>query len=74
MILYTPMPLEAVMASENDAAPSYREVQYCGINFLVEPGDKGMGKIVQVRSTDPYVYLKPEFQPGREIPLFKGQI
>lgn len=70
MILYTPMPIESIWAVEGTETPSYREVQYCGIIFLVQPSVAGMGKIVQIKSCDPGVYLRPEFQPGREIPLF----
>lgn len=67
LILYTPMPLEAVMASEQDYMPKYREIQYKGVTVLVEPQCSGIGKIFQVKSTDPYVYLKEELQPGKEI-------
>lgn len=70
MILYTPMPLEAVMASEKDDLLVYQEIQYGGITFVVEPASNGRGKIVQIRSTDPNVYLRQEFQPGKEIPLW----
>lgn len=55
------------MASELDYLPKYREIQYKGVTILIEPHCNGRGKIVQVKSTDPYVYLKEEFQPGKEI-------
>lgn len=70
MILYTPMPLEAVMATEQDDLPVYQEIQFGGITFVVEPVSNGRGKIVQIRSTDPNVYLRQEFQPGKNIPLW----
>ncbi|NPV28273.1 MAG: hypothetical protein HPY58_01185 [Firmicutes bacterium] len=69
MILYTPLPLELIWASEGNV-PSYQEVEFSGITFVIQPTGPGIGKIVQIRSSDPNVYLRPEYQPGREISLF----
>lgn len=69
MILYTPFPLELVFAEENTTFP-YQDVVVSGVTLVVQPTGAGLGIIVQVRSTDPAVYLKPEFQPGRQVPLF----
>jgi len=66
MILYTPLPPELIWTNENE--PSiYHEIELGGINFVVQPIGLGIGKIIQVKSSDPYVYLKPEYQPGRLI-------
>ncbi len=69
MILYTPLPLELIWASEDNTF-SYQELEFSGITFLIQPTGIGRGKIIQIKSTDPNVYLKPEYQPGREISLF----
>ncbi|AFV11370.1 hypothetical protein Tph_c11480 [Thermacetogenium phaeum DSM 12270] len=66
MILYTPLPLELVFAEKDGAVP-YQEVVVSGVTLVVQPVGSGLGKIVQIRSTDPAVYLKPEFQPGQQI-------
>ena len=68
MILYTPLPLELVMSVDDNTSP-YQDVELDGVTLVVEPTVAGMGKIVQIRSTDPSVYLRPEFQPGQQIPL-----
>ena len=68
MILYTPLPLELVMSVDDNTSP-YQDVELDGITLVVEPTIAGMGKIVQIRSTDPSVYLRPEFQPGQQISL-----
>ena len=68
MILYTPLPLELVMSVDDNTSP-YQDVELDGVTLVVEPTVAGMGKIVQIRSTDPSVYLRPEFQPGQQISL-----
>jgi len=68
LILYTPLPLELVLLSDDSGSP-YQEIEYDGVTLVVEPMGIGLGKIVQVKSTDPSVYLRPELQPGQQIPL-----
>jgi len=68
LILYTPLPLELVLMSDNSSSP-YQEIEYDGVTLVVQPMAIGLGKIVQVKSTDPSVYLRPELQPGQQIPL-----
>jgi hypothetical protein len=68
LILYTPLPLELVMSVDDNTSP-YQDVELDGVTLVVEPTIAGMGKIVQIRSTDPSVYLRPEFQPGQQISL-----
>ncbi|HHV34985.1 MAG TPA: hypothetical protein GXX59_05340 [Syntrophomonadaceae bacterium] len=68
MILYTPLPMELVMSVEDNSSP-YQEIELDGVTLVVQPTAAGMGKIVQIRSTDPGVYLRPEFQPGQQISL-----
>ncbi|MGB4504716.1 MAG: YlzJ-like family protein [Syntrophaceticus sp.] len=72
MILYTPLPLELVMSAEDTPSP-YQEIELDGVTLVVQPTAAGMGKIVQIRSTDPGVYLRPEFQPGQQVSLSQFQ-
>ncbi len=66
MILYTPLPLELVMMSDESKSP-YQEIEYDGVTLVVQPTGTGLGKIVQIKSTDPAVYLRPDLQPGQQI-------
>lgn len=68
MILYTPLPLELVLSTEENTTP-YQEIELEGVTLVVEHTADGTGKIVQIRSTDPCVYLRPEFQPGQQVSL-----
>jgi len=72
LILYTPLPLELVLMSD-DSSP-YQEIEYDGVTLVVQPTGTGLGKIIQVKSTNPSVYLRPELQPGQQIPLTKTLI
>jgi hypothetical protein len=72
-VIYTPLPLELVMFAEDSISP-YQDIDLDGATLTVQPTKTGMGKIVRLNSTDPNYYLKPEFQPGRQIPLSKYQI
>ncbi|HAA89540.1 MAG: Uncharacterized protein XD63_1264 [Thermoanaerobacterales bacterium 50_218] len=73
MILYTPIPPELIWERQNQETATYQEVQYSGITLLVQQGDNGSGKIVRIISSNPYAYLIPELQPGREVPLLFPQ-
>ncbi|HAN09924.1 MAG TPA: hypothetical protein DCP90_04840 [Clostridiales bacterium] len=55
----------------NDAVLKTEEAEYKGQIVQYSKMDDGSNKIVRVISTDPKVYLKKEFQPGKVI---KGQI
>lgn len=71
MILYTPLPPELIWTWTNENESStYQEIELGGINLVIKPVGLGIGKIIQVKSSDPYVYLKPEYQPGRLISLY----
>ncbi|HBG21836.1 MAG: YlzJ-like family protein [Syntrophaceticus sp.] len=72
-VLYTPLPLELVMFTEDSTSP-YQDIAIDGATLTVQPTATGMGKIVRINSTNPDHYLKPEFQPGQQISLSKLQI
>jgi hypothetical protein len=67
LVLYTPVPPELIWPAESDGTTALQEVEHQGVTLLVHPLSLNTGRIVQVRSTDPYIFLKPEYQPGRTI-------
>jgi len=68
VILYTPMQLELVLEGfDKTEYPEYKEVNYRGVQMLVEGAGFGKKRIVKLLSTDPFDYLKPEMTPGNLI-------
>ena len=67
MILYTPVPPELIWATETNQTMNLQEIEHQGVTLLVQPLGMNTGRIVQIRSTDPYVFLRQEYQPGRVI-------
>ncbi len=54
--------------AENELDPLESEVaEYRGEPIQYMKTQDGKYKIVRVMSTDPQVYLKQEFQPGKEV-------
>lgn len=72
-VLYTPLPLELVMFTEESISP-YHDISLDGATLTVQPTVTGMGIIIRINSTNPNHYLKPEFQPGQQISLSKLRI
>ncbi|HHU29547.1 MAG: YlzJ-like family protein [Bacillota bacterium] len=70
-MLWTVMPLEAVMEGSENFRPNYREFNYGNSILLVEETGESMAKIIRVISTDPLCYLDPLLQPGSIISLTK---
>lgn len=67
MMLYTPMPLELVLAGKDDFNPSYEEVNIRGRKVLVERTDATHASVVRVLSTNPADFLDPTLFPGAVI-------
>jgi hypothetical protein len=67
LVLYTPMPPELIWATESNETMNLQEVEHQGVTLIVQPTGMNTGRIVQIKSTDPYVFLKQEYQPGRTI-------
>lgn len=67
MVLYTPIPPELIWETESNETMTLQEVDHQGVTLLVQPLGMNTGRIVQIKSTDPYVDLKQEYQPGRTI-------
>ena len=57
-VLYTPLPLELVMFTEDSTSP-YQDIAIDGATLTVQPTATGMGKIVRINSTNPDHYRYP---------------
>ena len=68
MIIYTAVPLEAVMEGVESYKPEYMELDYPGGGkMLIEPITPTEGRLVRLISPRPEDYLRPENQPGTII-------
>ncbi len=69
-MLWTIMPLEAVMEGSGSFQPSYSEIPWQnGGTLLVEPVGPDRARVIRLISTDPNHYLNPDLQPGNVIGL-----
>jgi len=68
-LLWTPLPLEQVLAYPEGAPSPCLEVQIGSRILQVQPGEHGMGVIQRLISADPGDYLDPRWQPGSRIRL-----
>lgn len=66
MILYTLMPLNAVLDGI-DKEYKLDEIDISGIKLLVEPVDSKHGKVARLISSNPQDYLNPKYFPGNII-------
>jgi len=66
MILYTPMPLEAVLEGIENV-DDLQEIQLNGITMQVKVMDTGKAQIVRLISPNPQDYLNPSYAPGNYI-------
>ncbi|HHV07916.1 MAG TPA: hypothetical protein GXX69_06850 [Firmicutes bacterium] len=67
MILYTPIPLELILAGSEDFRPTYEEVDIRGCKVLVERTDASHASIVRILSTNPADFLDPTLFPGAVV-------
>lgn len=67
MILYTPMPLEAVLEGMEEFRPQYRELVLGEARLLVEDSGPGQCRVVRLISPRAEDYLDPRYQPGENI-------
>ncbi|MFS0656267.1 YlzJ-like family protein [Bacillus sp. 179-C3.3 HS] len=70
MILYTPMPYEAIYADTNDDR-KLKEIQIQGVPVMVEMKEDE-AEIVQIMSTNPMDFLNQELAPGKRLKLNLG--
>ena len=66
-MLYTPMPLELVLAGSDDFRPVYEEVSIRGRKVLLEKKDATHARVVRIISTNPSDFLDPSLFPGAVI-------
>lgn len=69
MILYTLLPLEKVLEGAEKHQPSYLQIPFSRGFLEVELISSSTAKIVRLISHNLDDYLKPCFQPGKEIRL-----
>jgi hypothetical protein len=58
---------ELIWATESKEVVTLQEVEHQGVTLIVQTTGLNTGRIVQIKSTDPYTFLKQEYQPGRTI-------
>jgi hypothetical protein len=73
MMYWAAIPLEAVFAGLDTMTCHWMEIEYQGVQMVVEPYTNGYGKIVRLLSPNPFDYLKAELAPGALIPLYQGK-
>lgn len=69
MILYTPMPAEAVLEGMDEFQPQYRELELGEARLVVEEAGSGQARVVRLISPRAEDYLDPRYQPGETISL-----
>jgi hypothetical protein len=67
LVLYTIVPPELIWATDSNETITLQEVEHQGVTLIVQSLGMNTGRIVQIKSTDPYAFLKQEYQPGRTI-------
>ncbi|NLJ87095.1 MAG: hypothetical protein GX322_11795 [Firmicutes bacterium] len=68
-MIWTIVPWELVWEGIEAKVQEPVQMKWQGVDLLVEPIGFARGKIVQLLSTEPNDYLKPELQPGTIIEL-----
>ncbi|HHT72706.1 MAG TPA: hypothetical protein GX008_03230 [Firmicutes bacterium] len=63
-MLYTVIPVEDVLEGWEVDPPQTVDVMVGGVLLQVEPLSQFAGRVERVISSDPQVYLDPQFQPG----------
>ncbi|KLU40403.1 MAG: hypothetical protein AA931_02040 [Peptococcaceae bacterium 1109] len=63
-MLYTVIPVEDVLEGWEVDPPQTVDVMVGGVLLQVEPLSQFTGRVERVISSDPQVYLDPQFQPG----------
>lgn len=66
MLLWTVMPEETVLEGY-DRPRHYQQIFSDGRKLIVERGEDGIAKVVQLLSSNPQDFLMPEFFPGSKL-------
>lgn len=67
MILYTQLPIEAVLDGLDTPPPPTADIEVNGVLMQIEMASPYEGKIVRLLSPDPMHYLNPAYAPGQRI-------
>ena len=68
MIIYSVMPMEAIMRNMDALEYNYMETEVDGVKMLVEhSASSAEAKIVRLLSPNPQDYLNPRYSPGQTI-------
>ncbi|NLA59171.1 MAG: hypothetical protein GX855_09775 [Firmicutes bacterium] len=68
-MMWTIIPPEVVWEGVEEKPKDIMELEWQGVQMLVEPLQFGQGRIVRLLSTDPKDFLRPELAPGSIINL-----
>ncbi|HHV93257.1 MAG TPA: hypothetical protein GXX47_01830 [Firmicutes bacterium] len=68
-MMWTIVPPEVIWEGAEEKPKDLMELNWQGVQVLVEPLEFGRGRIVKLLSTDPRDYLKPELAPGSVVSL-----
>jgi hypothetical protein len=72
VILWTAMPVEYVLADLGLVRPRLCERPLPGGGMMLIDSSSGEERIFRLLSSDPQVYLRPEFSPGQNPPAPHG--
>lgn len=68
MIIYSVMPMEAIMKNMDQMEYNYTETEIEGVRMVVEQVPQSAeAKIVRLLSPNPQDYLNPRYSPGQKI-------
>lgn len=67
--MWTIIPPEVIWEGIEEKPKDLLQLEWLGVQMLVEPLQFGQGKIVRLLSTEPNDFLRPELQPGSIIDL-----
>jgi hypothetical protein len=72
MIMYTPLPLEAVLEGMEDMKDDLSEISLNGVRLQVKMLSQNEAQVVRLISPDPQQYLNPAYAPGSYIHFNPG--
>ncbi|NLJ24565.1 MAG: hypothetical protein GX354_03930 [Firmicutes bacterium] len=68
-MMWTIIPPEVVWEGIEEKPKDLLQLEWLGVQMLVEPLQFAQGKIVRLLSSEPNDFLRPELQPGSIIDL-----
>jgi hypothetical protein len=67
--MWTIIPPEVIWEGIEEKPKDLLQLEWLGVQMLVEPLQFAQGKIVRLLSSEPNDFLRPELQPGSIIDL-----